>query len=149
MRLPWRKNNNNNTHTHTQWHTYSNKAIPTPTRPHLLIVPLPGPRIYNVCMWMWGPVCQGVYMKLRERPEVSVLAFHLGDGVPCFLFWEYRVSRPRDLQASYFNCGPQGLFCFDISFPHRNPGIISTNSQLYMGSTDTDSGLHTRISPCT
>ena len=29
---------------HSQWHTYINMATPTP-RPHLLIVPLPGPSI--------------------------------------------------------------------------------------------------------
>ena len=32
---------------HSQWHTYSNKATPTQTRPHLQIVPLPGPSIFK------------------------------------------------------------------------------------------------------
>jgi hypothetical protein len=32
---------------HPQWHISSNKAIPTPTMPYLLIVPLPGPSIYK------------------------------------------------------------------------------------------------------
>ena len=32
---------------HTQCHTYSNKAMPTPTGPYLLILPLPGPSIYK------------------------------------------------------------------------------------------------------
>ena len=32
---------------HPQWHTYSNQVIPIPTRPHLQMVPLPGPRIYK------------------------------------------------------------------------------------------------------
>jgi len=35
---------------HSQWHTSSNKATPTPTRPHLLIEPLP--------MGLWGPSIQ-------------------------------------------------------------------------------------------
>jgi hypothetical protein len=35
------------THFLQQGHTYSNKATPTPTRPHLLIVPLSGPSIFK------------------------------------------------------------------------------------------------------
>jgi hypothetical protein len=34
-----------------QWHTYTNKATPTLTGPHLLIVPLPGLRIYKPPHW--------------------------------------------------------------------------------------------------
>jgi hypothetical protein len=30
-----------------QWNTFSNKTIPTPTRPHFLIVPLPGSSIFK------------------------------------------------------------------------------------------------------
>ena len=30
-----------------QWHTSSDKATPIPTKPHLLIVPLPGPSIFK------------------------------------------------------------------------------------------------------
>jgi hypothetical protein len=32
---------------HPQWHTYSNQVTPISTRPHLQVVPLPGPRIYK------------------------------------------------------------------------------------------------------
>jgi hypothetical protein len=32
---------------HPQWHTHSNQVTPIPTRPHLQMVPLPGPRIYK------------------------------------------------------------------------------------------------------
>ena len=35
------------THLLQQGHTYSNRATPTPTGPHLLIVPLPEPSIYK------------------------------------------------------------------------------------------------------
>jgi len=31
-----------------QGHTYSNKTTPTPTRPYLLIEPLPGPSIFKL-----------------------------------------------------------------------------------------------------
>jgi hypothetical protein len=34
-----------------QGHTYSNKATPTPIRPHLLIVPLPGPSMFKPPRW--------------------------------------------------------------------------------------------------
>jgi hypothetical protein len=32
---------------HPQWHTYSSQVTPIPTRPHLQMVPLHGPRIYK------------------------------------------------------------------------------------------------------
>jgi hypothetical protein len=32
---------------HPQWHTYSNQVTPIPSRPHLQMMPLPGPRIYK------------------------------------------------------------------------------------------------------
>ena len=39
------------THPLQQGHSHSNKAIPTPARPHPLIVPLPGPNILNHHRW--------------------------------------------------------------------------------------------------
>ena len=36
-----------------QGHAHSNKATPTPTRPHPLIVPLPGPSIYKLSQFWW------------------------------------------------------------------------------------------------
>jgi hypothetical protein len=37
---------------HPEWHTYSNQVTPSPIRPHVQMVPLPGPRIYKPSQMM-------------------------------------------------------------------------------------------------
>ena len=48
----------------SEWHTCYNEATPTPTRPYLIIVTLPGPCIFKSL--------QGVKMNLRYRWYVDV-----------------------------------------------------------------------------
>jgi hypothetical protein len=48
----------------TQWHTSSKKATPTPTKPCLLIEPLPGPSIFKPPQWLSQ---QRAYIKLWQK----------------------------------------------------------------------------------
>jgi hypothetical protein len=71
------------THLLQQGHTHFNKATPTPTRPHLLIVSLPGPNIYkqsHLCKFYRGHVPEVPTLRMRwPRSSIS-----LGYSQICF-----------------------------------------------------------------
>jgi hypothetical protein len=96
---------------HPQWHTHSNQVTPIPTRPHLQMVPLPGPRIYepSQCpsaapMWRFGFIsywakwnkshtgkCHSGTCQSRVSPESPSTAQH---GYPSFSVLTQRFHLP-------------------------------------------------------
>jgi hypothetical protein len=60
---------------HPQWHTHSNQVTPIPSRTHLQMVPLPGPRIYKPSQVHYS--CLQTYQKRASDPSTD------GCEAPC------------------------------------------------------------------
>jgi hypothetical protein len=80
---------------HPQWHTNSNQVTPIPTRPHLQMVPLPGPRIYKpsqfLTLLIWVPFSSPPSVLCRlycihVLPCPKQMPFFNPDSV-CYLFF--------------------------------------------------------------
>jgi hypothetical protein len=64
---------------HPQWHTYSNQAIPIPTRPHLQMVPPWSKNIQTItcsvvrCIWVESAHKQGHPCSGQSRMSADIL----------------------------------------------------------------------------
>jgi hypothetical protein len=90
---------------HPQWHTHSNQVTPIPTRPHLQMVPLPGPRIYKPSHLL-NPITIALITSVNKCSDC------VKDSI-----WQFS-SAPFQLLYSFH---PSMMFCGLGGSWHRNP----------------------------
>ena len=75
---------------HPQWHAYSNKATPTSTGPHLLIVPFPGPSIYKTITSHILSPSSKVLTEWEATPPCRAQVKHKEERKCCYKTWRTR-----------------------------------------------------------